>query len=318
MAHICPESDFEKVTHDAEADGFSHVMEKHVAVFRMRSPERLIVSFDNLSGVTMTPPRVPWGQDLCEKNGWSQLSIMTRQNDWYRHGELEDFFDELRDSGFFDQFENVVFYGTSMGGYGALSYVAAAPGARVVAFAPQTSLDPKLVPDEKRYARGRDLGDWTGRYADAAEGVKAASKAHIFWDPLFAPDDYQVARLKGDNIIPYRVYRMGHKIPRRLLELGILSTIATRVIQDGLTPFKFTRFFRRARRTDEAYREKLVHSAIERGHLDLAHAAIERELKRGGGWKWRRVKREIRLAKHYGRPFDWAEIRGRETQGASE
>jgi len=34
---------------------------------------------------------------------------------------VHDFFDELRDSGFFERFKQVVFYGASMGGYAAVA-----------------------------------------------------------------------------------------------------------------------------------------------------------------------------------------------------
>ena len=51
-------------------------------------------------------------------------------------------------------------------------FAAAAPGARVVAFCPQSTLCPDLVPWETRFANGRERGDWSDRrYADTVTVV---------------------------------------------------------------------------------------------------------------------------------------------------
>ena len=47
---------------------------------------------------------------------------MAHGSTWYRDETVHDFFDRLRDQGFFRQFDRVVFYGTSMGGYAACAF----------------------------------------------------------------------------------------------------------------------------------------------------------------------------------------------------
>ena len=122
----------------ADKQGFSQVMTRHIGLFYPRG-DTLIVGFDNMKSRDMPPPAFPWGYNAIAAQGYSHLGIMmARRNDWFRHKDLDAFFDGLRWQGFFDQFRRVVFFGASMGGYGALSFCSACPFADVVVFAPQT------------------------------------------------------------------------------------------------------------------------------------------------------------------------------------
>ncbi len=72
---------------------------------------------------------MPWGYGFVEAHGWSMLGMMAHDWTWYRDAAVWDFFDRLRDEGFFKQFDKVVFYGASMGAYAASVFSSAAPGA---------------------------------------------------------------------------------------------------------------------------------------------------------------------------------------------
>ncbi|MEJ6745505.1 MAG: hypothetical protein QNK98_01850 [Yoonia sp.] len=49
------------------------------------------------------------------------------------------------DDGFFEDFYNVLFYGTHGGTYAAAAYSVAAPGCTVLALRPQATLDPRIA-----------------------------------------------------------------------------------------------------------------------------------------------------------------------------
>ncbi|SMO42522.1 hypothetical protein SAMN06265173_102159 [Thalassovita litoralis] len=271
-----PKQAFRKCAFQAQETGFYRQMTRHFAVFVPRG-RTLVVTFDNMKSREAPAPRYPWGWELMEKLGHSHLVIcMTRRNDWFRHADLFDFFDELRDTGFFDQFEDVVFYGSSMGGYGALAYASAAPGARVVAYVPQTSLNPSHTLFETRYRAGFRRGDWQDtRYADALEGARTARDVIVFYDPFHELDRQHVDRLKDVALTRLRCPFMGHRVPRFLLQMGILRGVVTRALDGTLTEQRFVRAIE-ARKSNRGFVRSLLAQGLERGHPQLAAAALER------------------------------------------
>ena len=112
---------------------FRQLGDQHNALY-LKGDKTLVVTFDNLDDARQdVADRMPWGSQFISSRGWSSLGIGAHGWTWYRDDAVHDFFDELRDTGFFDQFDNVVFYGTSMAGYAATVFCAAAPGAKVLA-----------------------------------------------------------------------------------------------------------------------------------------------------------------------------------------
>ncbi|MFN3845754.1 MAG: hypothetical protein ACK4RZ_08020, partial [Paracoccaceae bacterium] len=162
----------------AGQDGFFRDSPDHSVLFIPRS-DTLVVTFDNLDiAMGKREDRRPWGFGFIEKQGWSMLGVMANGWTWYRDPWVWQQFDDLRDTGFFKRFKRVVFYGASMGGYAACAFVAACPGADVVAISPQSTLDKALVPWETRYhtAWGRD---YSGPYGDAAQVSAAAGQVFL-------------------------------------------------------------------------------------------------------------------------------------------
>lgn len=271
--------------------GFARQMTRHCAIYAPRG-RTLVVTFDNMKSREAKGARTPWGWDLVQRMGHSHLGIcMTRRNDWFRHVDLLDFFDELRDTGFFTGFDEVIFYGSSMGGFGALAFAAAAPGARIVAHVPQTSLRPDLVPFERRYRPGQARGDWDDpRYADGAEGARLARSVTVFYDPLHRLDRQHVARLPQANLMAMRCPFMGHRVPRLLQQLGILRPVVERAFNGTLRQAHFSTLLGR-RKTNLGYVRTLLDQGLERGHLRLVASAMDRIEQRPGVTmpKYRRI-----------------------------
>lgn len=255
-------------------DGFVRNMTRHIALFYPRA-DRLIVTFDNMKSRDTPGPAYPWGYDLIAREGWSHLGLcMSRRNDWFRHPDVGVFFDELAQGRFFTQFSTVVFYGASMGGYGALTYSGAAPGARVVAFAPQTTLDPNVAAFETRFRSGFVRGDWSDPASDGALAAAQAAQVVVLADPFEAADAAHVARLPQHNLTWLKCPNMGHNPARVLLHMGLLPDVVRNAWDGALTASDFAQTIRPRRSRAQA--RMLLLRAINQGHSTLALRTIIR------------------------------------------
>ena len=151
----------------------------------------LVVSFDDQQHAGFKESRSPANfQSIVPELGASILGVMAADSHWFRSDFVHDGIEHLAAHGFFDTFERVLFMGASMGGFAALTYARQAPSARVLAIAPQSTLDPALMPDDRRWRWTRRL-DWTGRYGDAVSGLQG-TRPMVLSDPR---DPFEVAQI---------------------------------------------------------------------------------------------------------------------------
>jgi hypothetical protein len=198
---------------------------RHNALF-LRGDGTLVVSFDNLDDARQdVAERMPWGSQFISSRGWSSLGIGAHGWTWYRDDAVLDFFDDLAAEGFFRQFENVVFYGTSMAGYAAGAFCSAAPGAKVIMMNPQATLDRSITGGwESRFSRSWRQ-DFTGRYSYAPDHARSASVVHLFFDPMVVEDAMHAALFQGDNIVKLKCRYFGHGLTSALSQMGILTPV---------------------------------------------------------------------------------------------
>ena len=231
--------------------------------------DTLVVTFDNLDiAMTKRDDRRPWGFSFIESEGWSMLGVMANGWTWFRDDAVVAEFDRLRDSGFFDQFKRVVFYGASMGGYAAAAYSAAAKGSTVFVISPQSTLDKEIVPWEMRYKKVWSR-DFSGPYGDASISSQTAADVHLMYDPYVAPDAAHAARFTGDNVTHWRCPLLGHRLGSSLNQMGILQEIARKSINGELDKLTFYKLLRK-RHQFPRYQRELANLALDRGHRDLA------------------------------------------------
>ena len=268
---------------------------KHSFLYVPRGSDTLVVTFDNLDiAMTKREDRRPWGYSFIEKQGWDMLGAMANGWTWYRDPWVHDQFDDLATSAFFDRYKRVVFYGASMGGYAACAFVAACPGADVVAISPQSTLDKDLVPWETRYHNAWGF-DYSGRYGDAAEVSRAAGKVVMLFDPYEPLDAGHVARFGHDNVMKLRAPLMGHRLGSSLQQMGILSAITTGALNGTLTEAEFYRLLR-ARKEFGRYQKELFKKALDRGRPDLARRVARWVLTRGSNRYIRKSMAELEKA----------------------
>lgn len=181
----------------------------------------LVVSFSPMKASTVVGERNVWGHDFLRKRGYSILGVVPLENDWYRGKDIAEFFLGEQFRGLCAAHDRRVFYGSSMGGYAACAFAAAAPGTIIVAHNPQTTLDTRIVPWERRFAQGRGQ-DWDGDFRDGRDGVAAAGRALVTFDPHTPEDAQHAERLQGLAtflLVPF----VGHAVPGHLQRMGLLG-----------------------------------------------------------------------------------------------
>ena len=264
--------------HVDKPHGFYVNYQKFAAVHVARGNDTLVVAFDNLSAVNDTSlEREAWGDKFYADNGWSSLGIISFDANWYRDDTLFDYMESLRDRGFFKQYKNVVFTGTSMGGYAACVFCGLSPGSVVLSYSPQSTLKKDLVPWEKRFNRGRQQ-DWSGRYADAATLTAAAKRVYLCYDPYMGGDKAHADRFSGENIVHLHSNYIGHKTVVFMRRVGILKSVTGMAISGKLTPAIFNDLYR-SRRSLPWYYFGLIDLAMQRGHMGLAQRIIDNAAK---------------------------------------
>ncbi len=196
----------------------------------------------------MDPLREPWGGFHLLRKGYSVLGIKPQAADWYRGPALHAFFRSASFQIFLRSFKKVSLYGSSMGGFAALTFADACPGATAIAYNPQTTLDPTLVPWETRYEEGRRQ-DWSGDFADARIGAARADTAYIAYDPLFPLDRMHVDRLDDANVIAFKMPLVQHIVSAWMHEVGVLQRFLEGALEGTLTAAECRQLARSRRKT---------------------------------------------------------------------
>lgn len=272
---------FDELSPGGAGEGFIERMPQHSLMFVKRNRPTLLVTFDNLSNVKDTSPeRVPWAFKYAQDRQVSHLGVMAHAKVWYRDPVLIRRFYALRDAGFFDGYARVVFAGSSMGAFAALVFSSLVPGAHVLAFNPQTTLDPALVPWEERYGGGRRR-DWSLPLSDARGLLDRAGPVSVFYDPYFEPDRRHFERLTGPTVTGYKCWFSSHKSAVFLRKLDALGPVMTAGIFGELTPQDFYGLYRR-RRQLQWYIGALQSYFAEKGREETGQRARDqfRKLKR--------------------------------------
>ena len=261
-----------------QAHGFYHSMPNYACTYVARSREHLLVSFDNLASVREHPvTREPWGYKFIRKEGWSHMGILSYVPGWFRDAALHRYLMSLRDSGFFEQFDQVTLFGTSMGGYGAAAFASLAPGCRVAAFSPQSTLSPRLAGWDQRYPTGK-RADWTGPFADAAAESRRASQVWLFYDPAIDHDRRHVQRFDGPNVTRVPLRHADHKTALMLRNGRVLSDVMRDIATGRATLPRMMQHYRACRHLPDYLAG--VRARAERGGDPARAARLDRAIAR--------------------------------------
>jgi hypothetical protein len=254
--------------------------------------KRLFVVFDSQSDAQSDELRRPVHHDfLKETCNASILGVMATKRNWFREPFVLDAFDDLRDQSFFSNFDEITFFGASMGGYAALAFSQVAPGSRVLVFAPQSTLDRSVVAQDDRWGWSARL-EFVGRYGDAADASDLASIVQIVVDPHVPLDMHHIGRLSAENIELLRAPFMGHSLAKSFAAMTMMEHVLALHAADQLDRSSFQRI-RRARFDLPRYHADLIQELLNRGKMNMALWACEAALKRRDSGKIKRLQKSL-------------------------
>jgi hypothetical protein len=237
--------------------GFAEPLGKSHAGIYVEESDTLLVTFETIPGIeALSPTRTPFGFEMVRALGWSCLTVLSQGDTWFRDPRVYGFFDQILDDGFFDEFEQVIFYGAGPCGYAAAAYSVASPGARVLALQPQATLDPRVTEWDDRFTEQRRR-DFTARYGFAPDMLDAAQRAHILYDPRERLDAMHSALFERRNVARFRLPFMGGALQSELMALDLLPDVLRAVAEDRLDTACFAELMR-ARREHPPYLRRLL------------------------------------------------------------
>jgi len=280
--------------------GFAEPLGRSHAGIFVEEGDTLFVSFETMSGIeTLSPTRTPLGFDMLKRHGWSSLTLISRGDTWFRDPRVYGFFDQLLDDGFFDEFEQVIFYGAGPCGYAAGAFSVAAPGAKVVMLQPQATLDPRVTEWDERFVEHRRL-DFTSRYGFAPDMIDAAEQAHVFYDPRERFDAMHSALYERRNVSRHRMPYMGPALQGDMLSLGLLHQILEQVANDSFTPESFAKMMR-IRRKHMPYLRRLLSDVDKMERPELAKMICSNVVSRMKAPRFRRRLAQMQAAEEAAR-----------------
>ncbi len=216
-----------------ERGDFEPLGPDHTAIL-INGGRQLLVTFEKVDTIRgQVNQDVPHGWHLAEGHGWSQLCILGHGQTWFRNRAIYQYFDQLIDTGFFDNYDNVVFYGAESCGYAAAAYSVAAPGATVIAISPQATLDLRRTEWDNRFASARRL-DFTDRYGFAPAMLDAAKRAFVFYDPNEAFDAMHAALFEAAHVSRIRCTHFDTQIELYLRQMDVLEGLILLAMHDRL------------------------------------------------------------------------------------
>lgn len=255
----------------AEEDGYFQSLGKsHFSAFIERETT-LLVTFETYQGMhALSDKAQPLGWDMVRNHDWSHLCLASDGDTWFRAEEVYAYFDRLIDDGFFDEFDQVLFYGAGPCAYAAAAYSVAAPGAAVVAIQPQATLNPRITEWDDRFADMRIL-DFTSRYGYAPDMLDAAERVFVLYDPRERLDAMHAALFTRANVTKLRMPFMGDALQTDLLEIDQLDPLLQAAAEGTLDAARFAALYR-ARRDYLPYLRNLSQAINTQGRELLLEA----------------------------------------------
>ncbi len=289
---------------DAWKDGLARIAEdcgmfqplgdRHFATF-IEEKNTLLVTFETVEGIRALSDKAhPIGFDLIRSLGWSHLCLVSDGDTWFRDPIIYGFFDRLIDDGFFEGFDQVVFYGAGPCGYAAAAFSVASPGSSVIAVQPQATLDPRMTEWDDRFTEMRRTA-FDDRYGYAPDMLDAAAQAFVLYDPYQQLDAMHAALFRRKNVTRLRMPLMGAAVQTSLIQMQILYRLIAQAGQGKLTEQSFYRMYR-ARRENRAYLRRVMYHLDLRGRDQLNMMLCRHVLARMGGPRFRQRLAQLEKA----------------------
>lgn len=216
----------------------------------------IVISFSPLSSRSKIPPLelTGFGESMLRAKGVSHVVVIARSNHWWQTDEMTAALAAImawlapRRAGRF-----ITTYGASMGAYGALLFADRLKATNALALAPQFSIDPKKVPEERRWPTHSQRLTF---FDDDLNGSTTGPAAKfILYDP-YSEDRQHADLFKGPSIRKVRVCFASHAVGGFLNSTRELSSVMAAMFNGKLSQARLEKIVARAfdkRRKSEAY-----------------------------------------------------------------
>ncbi|MEP5759930.1 MAG: hypothetical protein ABJ327_11620 [Litoreibacter sp.] len=225
--------------------------------------ERLVVSFAPVDYPFDHPDAPGWGTNSFTKRGIAHVCVFHRVEDWHQNA---DFFDAMKACRAYLGLDTpITTYGFSMGGFGAFLAAKILNAERAVAISPQVSIDPSIVPFERRYLTNWDtIGSWTHDLNDHMTDSKTSYV--ILYDPLHGRDQKHESLLpKPQGYIRCPMHGLGHGGVQSIVDMNIQEALFD-LLRGRASVADMRNAYREKRTTGFRYVRKVGSRLHERKH----------------------------------------------------
>lgn len=208
----------------------------------------LIVTFESAyHAQQFNSDAAPLGWGMVKSHGWSSLSLIAHNDlDWFRSPAVFGYFDRMIDDGFFDDFDEVLFYGAGPAGHAAAAFSVACPDAQVLVIQPQATLSTDRAGWDRRFPQARRL-DFESRFGYAPRMVETASNVWVIHDPMVIEDSVHASLFDGDNTHHFKAPRVGGNAAGEFIRMGILTDLLSSAMQGRLNSSEYGALWRERR-----------------------------------------------------------------------
>jgi hypothetical protein len=246
---------------DHESGAYAEPLDAHHMAIFIPKGTTLLVSFEAHHRIEDVSDKAhPLGWAMVEALGWSHLCLACERDTWFRDNRVFGYFDRLIDEGFFEEFDNVIFYGAGSCGYAAAAFSVAAPGARVFAIQPQATLDPRVAEWDDRFLAMRRTAFDT-RFGYAPDMLDAAQTAFVLYDPDIELDAMHAALFTRPNVTKFRMRFLGPQMDAELMQMKVLLRALAQLSAGKLTRLNLAKLYR-ARREVAGYQFSLLKATL--------------------------------------------------------
>lgn len=219
---------------------------------RYRGPEEIgesvIVTFPDLIHPT-TVDAPGWGEPFFLKRGRPVVSILQKKANWFQNPGFFEAMAKIRE--FVGPSGELICYGGSMGGYGAILGSGVLGATRVIAHCPQFSIDRLVAPFERRYpTQASEIGTFLWNVEDH---YSASAQYLLLYDPTHKVDRQHRALFPmASNWINIPVPGSSHGTLPTLIEMGLSQQIFDLTV-GTMSPVELRHAIRKNRATSYRY-----------------------------------------------------------------
>lgn len=248
-----------------------------VEYVRAKAPRsKLAVTFSHVGSLDIRKPG--YAENFLLERGFDVLTLKCNVNNWFQDISRE----QLRDAiaGRLPDYDFVVCYGSSMGGYAAIYFAEIVKANVVIALSPQYSIDPKIVDFDQRWAGSAAKITFKHQPLDAILAHTGAA-IYVVYDPHNDDAKHAAAMQAASNrIIPVEIPYSGHPSGVALQQVGLLAGLFDSLVEGRIPPLRRDM---RAQRTQSAqYLFGLAQSCVRHGHKAAALSLLERAVATDG------------------------------------